>query len=121
MSNNYKDYITMFLGGIGSFTAIAVALIIRSIKQSEVEAQMPPEYWIARKAETEADVEKHRISEESNERLVIDLREREETEKARKREFELNAPDEYWQSLAVAEREKTAREREITRRKIYEN
>jgi len=121
MLNDHKDYISMFFAGVGSFTAIAIALIFRNIKQSEAETKMPPEYWIARKAETEADVEKHRISEASNERLVIDLREREETEKARKREFERNAPDEYWQSLAIAEKEKTARERIQARRKLYEN
>lgn len=115
-----KDYTNVILGAIGSFTALAISLIIRNIKQIDAETQMPPEYWIAKKAETEAEIEKYRISEESRERLIIDQRERTDVEKARKREFEMNAPKEYWDSIAIAEREKTNREKEITRRKLYE-
>ena len=115
-----KDYTNIILGAIGSFTAFAIALIVRNIKQIDTEAQMPPEYWISKQAETEAATERHRISEESRERLIIDQRERADAEKAKKREFEMNAPKEYWDAMAIAEREKTNREKEITRRKLYE-
>jgi len=118
---NDKNYINFILGAIGSFTAVTISIIFRNIKKIDAEKEMPAEYWIAKKADTEAQVERYRIDVESRERLILDKRERDDAEKIRQREFELNAPQEYWDSKALEEREKTAREREITRRKFYES
>ena len=86
--------------------AKAKELELDRIKQ---ETKFPPEYWAAKKAETEASVEKHRIDKESSERLTIDARNRDYTEKKAKMDFEKDAPPEYWAHKKVEEEEKTRR------------
>ena len=123
----FKEYVKIALCGIGSVTVITVAWIIRNMKQMDVESEMPSEYWISKKAESEAEVEKYRISEESRvqllmdernrrQQLALDERQRADDERASKREFELHAPEEYWAHKAMVEKEKTAREEEKTKR-----
>lgn len=80
------------------------------IKRAEIEGQYPPEYWKAKEAEAKADAEVKKAKIESQERLEIDRRERQEAEVARKREYEMNAPTEYWEQKKVEEQEKTKRE-----------
>ena len=75
----------------------------------EQETKLPPEYWTAKKAESEASVEKYRIDKESSERLTIDSRDRKAAEDQAKREFEKDAPPEYWAHKKVEEEEKTRR------------
>lgn len=82
---------------------------VAKVKQAEIDAQMPAEYWTAKQAEIEASVEKHRITTESQERLKLDEREREDATAAAKREFEQNAPDGYWAAKKAEEEEKTRR------------
>ena len=79
------------------------------LDKMETESKFPPEYWAAKKAETEASVEKHRIDQESSERLTIDSRNRADAEKAAKRDFEKDAPAEYWTHKKIEEEEKTRR------------
>ena len=135
----FKEYVKLALCGIGSVTVITVAWIIRNIKQMDVESEMPSEYWLSKKAETDAEVERYRISEESRvqllmdernrrQQLALDERQRADDERASKREFELHAPEEYWAHKALVEKEKTAREEEKTkqqhektRRAFYKN
>lgn len=73
------------------------------------EATFPPEYWTAKAAEYEASVRKHQIDIQSEERLKIDQRNREDAEKQAIREFEKDAPAEYWEQKRLAEEEKTKR------------
>ena len=79
------------------------------IKKAEIEGQYPPEYWAAKEAESKANAEIEKAKIESDERLVIDLRNRDENERAKKREFEMNAPSEYWEQKKVEEEEITKR------------
>lgn len=82
---------------------------VAKVKQAEIDAQMPAEYWAAKQAEIEASVEKHRIETESKERLKIDERERADASKQAQREFEQTAPDGYWAAKKAEEEEKTRR------------
>jgi len=77
---------------------------------ARIKKSYPPEYWNAKAAEaaSKADVEKARI--ESKERLELDQRARKDAEIIRKREFEKNAPTEYWEQKRIEEEEKTKRE-----------
>lgn len=90
---------------------------------AQIKKSYPPEYWNAKAAEAsaKADVEKARL--ESKERLELDLREREDIEKAYKRAFEKDAPAEYWEQKRIEETEKTKRQEmeiEDARRKRIE-
>lgn len=81
-------------------------LEIDKIKEQQ---KFPPEYWLAKKAETDASIEKHRIDKESEERLTIDNRNRVDARAEATRTFEMNAPEEYWKHKKVEEEEKTRR------------
>jgi large subunit ribosomal protein L19 len=61
-------------------------------------------------AEAEADAKVRQASIESEERLKLDARNREEAEKKALREFEKNAPAEYWEQKRIEEEQKTKRE-----------
>lgn len=80
------------------------------LKKAELEGTYPPEYWTAKAAEAEADAKVRQASIESEERLKLDARNREEAEKKALREFEKNAPAEYWEQKRIEEEQKTKRE-----------
>jgi len=75
----------------------------------ETEVALPPEYWTAKAAEHEASVKKHEIDIQSQERLKIDQRNREDAERQAIREFEKDAPESYWQHKRFQEEELTKR------------
>jgi len=79
------------------------------IKKAEIEGTYPPEYWVAKKAEAEADAKVREARIESEERLKIDQRNRDEQERKAIREFEKDAPESYWQHKRLEEEEKTKR------------
>ena len=87
-----------------------------AVRANRIEGErlkdMPDSYWEAKKAEAEASVKKHEIDVASNERLVLDSRNRETAKAEAKREFEKSAPPEYWDAIArkaeAEERTKTA-------------
>ena len=81
-----------------------------NIRIAEIKATYPPEYWKAKEAEVNAEVDIKKAKIESDERLLIDKRKREENEIACRRNFERNAPAEYWEQKRVAEEERTKRE-----------
>lgn len=103
----------LYLGIAGiATTGIAYAATENSRnnrKRVEIESTMPAEYWEAKKAETEADVKKHQIDIESEARLKIDARNREDERRKAQMEFEKNAPDSYWQAKIEEAREETTR------------
>lgn len=80
------------------------------IEIAQIKKSYPPEYWTAQAAEAaaKAEIEKARI--ESRERLELDQRARKDAEIIRKREFEKNAPTEYWEQKRIEEEEKTKRD-----------
>ena len=80
------------------------------LKKAELRGTYPPEYWTAKAAEAEADAKVRQASIESEERLKLDARNREEAEKKALREFEKNAPAEYWEQKRIEEEQKTKRE-----------
>jgi len=80
------------------------------LKKAELEGTYPPEYWTAKAAKAEADAKVRQASIESEERLKLDARNREEAEKEALRKFEQNAPAEYWEQKRIEEEEKTKRE-----------
>ena len=80
------------------------------LKKAELRGSYPPEYWTAKAAEAEADAKVRQASIESEERLKLDARNREEAEKKALREFEKNAPAEYWEQKRIEEEQKTKRE-----------
>ena len=77
------------------------------IERAKIEGTYPPEYWIAKKtkAECEANIKKAQI--ESDERLVIDARDREKAEREAIRAFEKDAPEEYWNQKKIEAEEYT--------------
>ncbi len=79
----------------------------RQLKEMEVD--LPPEYWTAKAAEHEASVRKHEIDIQSQERLKIDQRNREDAERQAIREFEKDAPAEYWEQKRIKQEEETKR------------
>lgn len=86
--------------------------IAYKLKKAELEASYPPEYWTAKAAEAEADAKVRQAKIESDERLKLDLRAREQAEKEAQRKYEQNAPAEYWQQKRVEQEEQTKRERD---------
>lgn len=94
-----------------------------AIKKAEIEGTYPPEYWIAQKAKSEADADIRKARIESDERLEVDRRNREDEERKALREFEKDAPESYWQHKKFEEEEKTKRKQleiEDNRRKRLE-
>ena len=79
------------------------------LKKAEIEGTYPPEYWIAKKAEAEADAQVRQARIESEERLKIDQRNREDADRKAQREFEKDAPESYWQHKRFKEEEETKR------------
>jgi hypothetical protein len=79
------------------------------LKQAEIEGTYPPEYWVAKKAEAEADAQVRQASIESEERLKIDQRNREDADRKAQREFEKDAPESYWAHKRFIEEEETKR------------
>lgn len=75
------------------------------------ESKLPPEYWNAKAEEHKASVQKLELDIQSKERLELDMRDREDAEKQAVREFEMNAPSEYWEQKRVQQEEITKRER----------
>lgn len=101
---------------LGSAIMAAVAYVKKNKNHDEaelekvrLEASYPPEYWKAKEAEVkaEADIQKAKI--QSQERLKLDERAREDKRMQAKREFEKDAPSEYWAQKEVEEREKSRR------------
>lgn len=82
-----------------------------AIEKAKLEATYPPEYWLAKKAAEEANVEEEKAKIEATKQLELDKRDREDAEKAARREYEKNAPAEYWEQKRIAEEEKTKRDR----------
>ena len=80
------------------------------LKKAELEGTYPPEYWTAKAAQAEVDAMVRRASIESEERLKLDARNREDAEKEAIRKFEQNAPAEYWEQKRIEEEQKTKRE-----------
>ncbi len=80
------------------------------IEKAKIQKEYPAEYWQAKEAKAKADAEVKKAKIESDERLELDRRNRQDEEMARKREFEKNAPAEYWEQQRIAEEEKTKRE-----------
>ena len=80
------------------------------LEKAKLEGTYPPEYWTAKAAEAEANAKVRQASIESEERLKLDARDREKAEKEALREFEKNAPAEYWEQKRIEEEEKTKRE-----------
>jgi len=78
--------------------------------KAEQEAKLPPEYWSAKEAKANADLELEKAKIESAEHLEFDKRNREDAEKAAIREFEKDAPESYWEHKKIQETEKTKRE-----------
>ena len=76
----------------------------------EKEAALPPEYWSAKEAETNAKLEKDKAKIDAEFRLKVDERNREDERLKAIREFEKDAPESYWQHKALEESEKTKRE-----------
>lgn len=80
------------------------------LKKAELEGTYPPEYWTAKAAKAEADAKVRQASIESEERLKLDARDRKDAEQEALREFEKNAPAEYWEQKRIIEEQKTKRE-----------
>ena len=85
-------------------------------RQHELElekekAKLPPEYWNAMAEEHKASVKKHEIDVQSKEKLELDERDRKDAENERIREYEKNAPAEYWEQKRIEQEEKTKRKR----------
>lgn len=80
------------------------------LRQMEIELDYPPEYWISKASEAEANVEITKLKLESKERMELDQRTRDDQRIIDQREFEKNAPAEYWEAKKVREEEKTKRE-----------
>ncbi len=111
--DDFKDYLLIFgigLAGLLGLGYIATYSDRADIKKTELELDFPPEYWEAKKAETEASVRKHEITVASKERLELDARERITNKQIREEEFEKSAPPEYWETKRVEEQERTRRE-----------
>lgn len=111
--------------GLGLFSLLGFGVAYAygnetKLRRMEIEASYPPEYWEAKKLESEADIRKHAIDVESHERLVLDKRNRATDAEKERLEFERNAPEEYWTAKAIKEQERTKRElneKEIEARK----
>lgn len=84
--------------------------VATEIEKAQIVATYPPEYWNskAEEAKAKSETEQSRIA--SEERLKIDERNRKDAEREAKREFEKNAPAEYWEQKRIEESEKTRRE-----------
>lgn len=107
------------LGGL-SIVSIAASYILtdgkrKEVKKIEQQAKLPPEYWTAKVEEAKASVKKHQMDVESNERMTLDRRNREDAERTAKLEYEKNAPKEYWEHKRIMEEEKTKRDTEHER------
>lgn len=79
------------------------------LEKAKLESTYPPEYWAAKAAEAEAHAKEEQARIESEERLKIDERNRIALKEQNIREFEKNAPAEYWEQKRVEEEEKTKR------------
>ena len=79
------------------------------LKKAEIESTYPPEYWVAKKAEIEADEAVRKAQIESEERLKIDQRDRDDQRRKETIEFEKDAPESYWQHKKFKEEEETKR------------
>ena len=124
MTNELKVSL-IALTGIGAICATMIFSRSMTAKQEEkkheldrqteleiaqIKKSYPPEYWTAQAAEAAANAEVKKARIESDERLELDRRTREDAEIIRKREFEKNAPAEYWEQKRIEEEEKTKRE-----------
>lgn len=85
------------------------------LKKAELEGTYPPEYWTAKAAQAEADAKVRQARIETDERLELDARNRKDAEQAAIREFEKNAPAEYWEQKRIEEEQKTKREADKSR------
>ena len=98
--DNLKDagiYLIIFGLSIIGFGYIFTENSRNRVRQTQLELQYPKEYWLAKKAEEEANIEKHRIDVESQERLTLDSRKRNDLKIANQLAFEKDAPKEYWE------------------------
>ncbi len=114
--------IKFILGGVaiiaGAWAFVECNKTIQQRRISEIElekikeeANYPASYWEAKKAEAEADAKKHELDVQSNERLELDKRDRADEEAKRLREFEKDAPKEYWHQKEIDAAEETKREK----------
>ncbi|MBO7451089.1 MAG: hypothetical protein J6U54_12060 [Clostridiales bacterium] len=76
----------------------------------EKEAALPPEYWSAKEAATNAELETNKAKLDTEYRLEIDKRNRADEKEKAIREFEKDAPESYWNHKRLQEEEKTKRE-----------
>lgn len=112
---------TLLLG----FSIDRVAGYKTKVSEGERLKSMPDSYWAAKAVEAEASVKKHELDIQSQERLVIDKRDRAAKKEAAQREFEKSAPPEYWAAMAkkaeIEERGRTERENAQAQAKALEN
>ena len=74
---NWFEYLAIAAGIIGLRVVITTLINkVGEVQKTKALASMPPEYWLAKKAEEEASVEKRRLNLETVERLDLDLRDR---------------------------------------------
>lgn len=111
MFNNDQFKLMFALGAtaIGAVAYSATANKRNDLKLAKIEAEYSPEYWEAKKAEAEASVAKHRLEVEAEERLKIDQRVRNDERAKAIREFEKDAPAEYWENKRIEQEEETRR------------
>lgn len=99
----------IFMGAIVTRRLDKVSKRKQDILRAQIEATYPSEYWVSKAEAEKASVEKHRIEVESQERLTIDARNRQSAKETSIRDFEKNAPAEYWAHKKIEEEEKTRR------------
>lgn len=115
--SNINTNVIFAIGIVGIFTIPSISSYFAKkhaaeidLKKAELEASYPPEYWLSKQAIAEAEAEINRAKIESDERLALDSRNRKDAEKAALREFEKNAPAEYWEQKRIESEEQTKRE-----------
>ena len=79
------------------------------LEKVRLEASYPPEYWKAKEAEVKADADIQKAKIASQEKLTLDKRDREDREITALRDFEKDAPSEYWAQKEIEEKEKSRR------------
>lgn len=122
---------SIIIAGIAGATMAVMSIAggVSSYKSKQLEAKrligMPDSYWEAEKAKAEAEVKMHEMDVASDERLLLDERERKAKAAAARLEFQKAAPAEYWDYLArekeAQERGKTERENAAAQAKAIEN
>lgn len=87
----------------------------KELELAKIVGEYPSEYWVAKQAEADADAEVKKAQIESDERLKLDERNRAEAEAEKLREFEKDAPAEYWEQKRIESEAKAKMEIERER------